>query len=284
MQAASVNYPSSILNVLNPQSHLLALHVTPPISPESSSSIPTILLCHGHASCSHCPLIVHLVSHLRPLYPSHAIVRLDFCGNGHSEGPFRYANYRDEAADIWAAVTDLESKSYHVTTVAGHSKGATSALLYAVYHASKHSSVANVIVLAGRWHIGRGIKERFGEDNLARIDTGESVTVKANKWNKEGLKVPFEYQVSKEDIIERKSIQRNDIVQGVKQNKLGVVIVHAKTDSIIPCEDANDMELDFRSAGIPVRKFIFEDGGHSFINKEDQVASCILKGIKENEN
>jgi Serine aminopeptidase, S33 len=56
---------------------------------------------------------------------------------------------------------------------AGHSKGANSALVYA----SVYDDVPNVVNVAGRFDLKRGLTERFGNDVLARLNNEKQIVL-----------------------------------------------------------------------------------------------------------
>jgi uncharacterized protein len=63
-----------------------------------------------------------------------------------------------------ACILHLNSSNL-LMACAGHSKGAGSVLLYS----SKYDDIPSVVAVAGRFDMGAGIKERFGEDILERV-------------------------------------------------------------------------------------------------------------------
>eukprot|EP00177_Eucheuma_denticulatum_P005115 GFKZ01009320.1.p1 GENE.GFKZ01009320.1~~GFKZ01009320.1.p1 ORF type:complete len:279 (+),score=42.26 GFKZ01009320.1:495-1331(+) len=265
--------------VLSPQNHLLSCLLSAP-SPRPPPA-PVLVLCHGHAASKRAPFISSLACLLSSLLdPTYAIARLDFTGNGASEGPFLYSNYHDEAADICVVVRHLHNEGYQVRAVVGHSKGATSALLFMAQH--DEFFIPRLVCLAGRWKMNRGLVERFGKEAMERMENGESHRVKSRRWDGEGKLVPFEYEVTAEHVRER---MFTDVVGAVKQlrEEVRVLIVHGECDSIIPVEDSSETSDEMAKRGIAVASQIVKGGGHTFEGQEKEVAEAISDFCKEND-
>ncbi|KAF3565774.1 hypothetical protein DY000_02019204, partial [Brassica cretica] len=49
--------------------------------------------------------------------------RLDFAGNGESQGSFEYGNYRREAEDLRSVLQHLRGENRDISAIIGHSKG-----------------------------------------------------------------------------------------------------------------------------------------------------------------
>lgn len=87
-------------------------------------------------------------------------LRFDFAGCGESDGAFAIAHNRREAEDIRSAVEWVrQSRGKRVQLLVGHSKGGANVLLYS----AKYDDVPQVVNLAGRYDMARGIKERYGQ-------------------------------------------------------------------------------------------------------------------------
>ena len=55
-----------------------------------------------------------------------------------------------------------------VDAVVGHSKGASAALMYA----REYGDVARVVSVGGRFEMGTGVRESFGEEAVRRMGRG----------------------------------------------------------------------------------------------------------------
>ncbi|GIL92529.1 hypothetical protein Vretifemale_20048 [Volvox reticuliferus] len=124
-----------------------------------------VILCHGYATSKDGFLFPQLADELASR--GRSSLRFDFAGNGESEGAFSFGNYFREVGDLRAAVMFVrDTLNGNVPAIVGHSKGANVVLLYA----SRFDDVPYVVNIAGRSIMSRGIKERFGEDILLRLD------------------------------------------------------------------------------------------------------------------
>ena len=105
-------------------------------------------------------------------------------GNGGSGGDFEFGNYRAEARDVERACRALARRfgGAAVTGVVGHSKGASSVLLWAAEGcpgaaadvgraagADDPPPPCRVVLLAGRFDLARGVEERFGAAVVGRV-------------------------------------------------------------------------------------------------------------------
>ena len=79
--------------------------------------------------------------------------------------------------------------------LAGHSKGAGSVLLYS----SKHDDIPNVVNVAGRFDMCRGVKERFGEDIIERLASEKQIPMKGKR--DDGTKI--EWKLTKWSLQDR---------------------------------------------------------------------------------
>ncbi|KAK9814056.1 hypothetical protein WJX72_000039 [[Myrmecia] bisecta] len=150
-------------------------------------------------------------------------LRLDFAGNGESEGTFYYGNMRSEAEDIRAAVLYLQSRGKTAKAVLGHSKGGSAVLLYA----AKYDDIPRVVNVAGRFDCRRGFTERFGDDILERLEEEGQVEQDAQR---------FKWVLTKEDMQDRLSTNMDAAARGIKHSQ--VLTLHGSADATIPVEDA----------------------------------------------
>ncbi|KAG5232550.1 esterase/lipase/thioesterase [Salix suchowensis] len=80
-------------------------------------------LCHGLSSTKEDDVMVNLAKALEK--EGISVFRLDFAGNGESEGSFSFGNYRREADDLRAVIEHFRraTPSRGVSAILGHSKG-----------------------------------------------------------------------------------------------------------------------------------------------------------------
>lgn len=227
------------------------------------------ILCHGFMSSKRSRLLSTLCSGLVPRQPAgHGVARFDFTGNGDSEGRFSYANYAGEAEDLRAVVEHLRSRGISVHALLGHSKGAAVVLLYA----GKYGDVSKVVNLAGRLRMDRGIKERFGEEAMRKMEAGEALSVRTRKVDGMGQAKEFVYEVRTEDVKERLA---TDVMAAVTKLPKGVTVltVHGGKDETIPVQDGKDVHAAVRDGDLVV----FDEAGHSFHGFEQKLVEVIAK-------
>ena len=99
-------------------------------------------------------------------------------------------------------VTALRGMGLRVDALVRHSKGASAALMYA----RKYGGVARVVSVAGRFAMGRGVRERFGEEAVRRTGSGERVAMRASASDGRGGKREVQLEVGEEEIGEREAV------------------------------------------------------------------------------
>mmetsp|Transcript_8764 Transcript_8764/g.18697 ORF Transcript_8764/g.18697 Transcript_8764/m.18697 type:complete len:337 (+) Transcript_8764:201-1211(+) len=186
-----------------------------------------VILCHGYASTKDSALLLRLAQELNKVGLNS--LRFDFAGNGESEGPFEFGNYLSEASDLRAAVLFVrDTLKKKVVAVAGHSKGGDVVLLYA----ATFDDVPFVVNISGRFDMKRGIKERFGEEMLSKVEQLGQVQQQVRT---EGGAV-IKFMLTKKDLADRLSLDME--AAGRKITISEVLTVHGTADTVIPPEDA----------------------------------------------
>lgn len=231
-----------------------------------------LILCHGHTGSKRATLVTQLCSGLlNKLPPEYAVVRFDFSGNGHSDGVFQYANYTQEAIDLRAVVLAVRAMRYHVEAIAGHSKAATDVLLYA----AKYADVPNLINLAGRWNMKRGIAERFGERAMHLLQNGHTLVKNSRRCGGDGTMIDFQFQLTMEQLRERLDMDMNAVVRALPHH-VNVLIVHGEQDDVIPVQDGRHLHQAISNSSLVV----VQHADHSFSHKETQVVDAIVSFLR----
>uniref|UniRef100_A0A7S3QKD6 Serine aminopeptidase S33 domain-containing protein n=1 Tax=Dunaliella tertiolecta TaxID=3047 RepID=A0A7S3QKD6_DUNTE len=193
------------------------------------------ILCHGYAGSKDGFVYPKMAKALAAKKISS--LRFDFTGNGESDGAFEFGNYLQEVADLRCAVQYVR-ESLRKTPIAlvGHSKGANVVLLYA----AQFDDVPLVINIAARFDMKRGIKERFGEEVLAKVQKLGQVPMTVRNDSGQTVK----WLLTKKALEERMSI---DMEAAAKRISLSEVLtVHGKADATIPYQDAEAFSRTIR--------------------------------------
>ncbi|CAI5465272.1 unnamed protein product [Closterium sp. Yama58-4] len=194
----------------------------------ADGSAKVVIICHGFRSTKLSSTVQKLSDAI--LAAGFATVRFDFSGNGESEGAFATGNYRHEAADLHSVVEWVRAQGRHVEAVVGHSKGGNCVLLYA----SLYKDVPKVINVSGRYDLSRGIKERFGEEGMAKLEEEGQLT----QQDKYGS-----YIVTKESIQERLATDMAAAARAIPPS-CSVCTIHGSEDATVPVEDASSFHTD----------------------------------------
>lgn len=258
--------------VLSSDNNLLACLATAPEHPPTGCDVPpagtaVTILCHGYTASKRHPLITSLCTGI--VAEGRTVVRFDFSGNGGSTGEFRYSNYAQEAEDLRAVIQQLrENYAWRVDTIVGHSKGASVVLLYG----AKYNDVPNIVNLAGRWRMERGMDALFGEEAMKRMEAGSPYTMRTRRVDWDGSKVALEYQMTIEQVRGRAAIDMAAAVAALHDGT-HVLTIHGDQDSVIPVQDGRDLHAAVKEGEL----IVLEGAGHGFDGFEQQVVDAILR-------
>ncbi|KAJ0985533.1 hypothetical protein J5N97_003889 [Dioscorea zingiberensis] len=216
-----------------------------------------VILCHGFRASKEDRIMVNLSAALTV----HGVssFRFDFSGNGESEGPFQFGNYRKEAEDLHTVVQYLSKEGYEIIAIVGHSKGGDVVLLYA----SMNRDVEAIINLSGRFALQDGLEERLGKNYMERVKSDGYVDVKNIK------------DVTDESLMDRLNTDMKAAALSI-DNKCRVLTVHGSEDEVIPVKDAFEF-----SKLIPNHKLHIVDGAnHCYTGHQAELASIVVEFIK----
>lgn len=152
-----------------------------------------------------------------------AALRFDFSGNGQSQGIFAETTYTKHIGEMTAAAQFMRSKGYEAFGLAGHSMGASIAVL----SASRITGVKGICALAGRL-AGTTAAGIFSRDQLSQLDRSGKLS-----FTSRGRELEL-----KRDFFD--DAERYDVSGTVRDLKTPVIIVHGDADDIIPVKEAHD--------------------------------------------
>ncbi|KAH6818317.1 alpha/beta-Hydrolases superfamily protein [Perilla frutescens var. frutescens] len=228
-----------------------------------TGSTNLVVLGHGFRASKESNTMVNLAVALEN--EGISAFRFDFSGNGESEGPFEYGNYSGEVEDLRAIVEYFNGVNRVTVGVLGHSKGGSVVLLYA----SKYHDIGAVVNVAGRYDLKSGIEKRLGENYVERVKKDGYIDVKT----KTGA---VNYRVTEKSLLERLNTNMHEACISI-DNNCRVLTVHGSADDVIPVDDA----LEFAKI-IPNHQLeIIEGADHKFSSHQDELASVVLRFIKE---
>eukprot|EP01134_Creolimax_fragrantissima_P000091 CFRG0091T1 len=221
-----------------------------------------VVFCHGLFSDKNTPLMKIVDDSL----VDHNTFRLDFRGNGESEGKRRFGNYEEERLDLESACTHLQSLGYQVTTLIGHSKGAVICLWYASLYPGK----VKIINLAGRYKMDHVPQGRFSEEQQRELKVEGQTT-----WHVRGMVL----HLSQEDIVNRSKFDVGGIVRQVKDE---VLTIHGDQDRTTPVTDVKLFD-----DAIPNHKYRIIQGANHFFSRPEMyqpVCQAICDWMRERTN
>jgi len=190
-------------------------------------------------------------------------LRFDAAGCGGSGGPFRFANYAEEAADVALAVRALEEGSprRRVVAVAGHSKAGTVAVL-----AAGSTRTPLCISLAGRFHLDTGLESRFGPDLEEKLAAAGPAGIPVT-WKRGGpeKREAFTWFLSLADLAARRGPRAVDVAAACRAlpSSTRLLHVHGTADAVVPVREAG--AYGRATAHCDVSEVVLVEGGdHNF--------------------
>ena len=217
------------------------------------TSKPVIIVTHGNQSWRNQMLIGALSMKLSDEMDCHTI-RFDFTGNGHSNGPWKYANIVGEGTDLQEVVRYVrEEMKCKVLCVFGHSKGSHAVLQLAVKEEERTTSdrIGYFVISAARYR------------HAGVVAAEESLTpAQEEELNREG-KVTLRHPMGQDFLItldDWKECRDLDSTFCSKAKRGKFLVLHGNKDQAVPWEDAN-LYKDM----LPNNKTVIIDGAdHNF--------------------
>ncbi|KAJ4797232.1 Alpha/beta-Hydrolases superfamily protein [Rhynchospora pubera] len=225
----------------------------------NTGSKGVVILSHGFRATKEDNIMLNLTAALTKKGIS--TFRFDFAGNGESEGQFEFGNYRREADDLHSVVSFFFQNNADVIAIVGHSKGGNVVLIYAC----TYDDVKMVLNLSGRFDLINGVKERFGEELLQKMERDGFIDMKDTKGT---------YRVTKDSLMDRLNINMAEEVKKIKE-ECRVLTVHGTEDEIIPVHDAYEF-----AKLIPNHKLhIVNEANHCYTSHQAELASAVVDFI-----
>ncbi|KAJ1664249.1 hypothetical protein IW140_005836 [Coemansia sp. RSA 1813] len=209
---------------------------------EKHSNRGIFIVCHGLLDTKDTSLFRSVQEYL--ISKQFGSVAFDFRGNGRSTGITGYGNYHKEAEDV-AQVVEYMRKTHQVIGILGHSKGASSVLLYAAKHSTDCPPL--VISVSARFWLGRDASNRWKPHHLSALETegkffwrtfgGPRVKKEGeNKDSQEETTPVREYWITREDFEERMATDM-DAVRELPLHRTWVLNIAGDADRVVPVED-----------------------------------------------
>ncbi|KAJ2161458.1 hypothetical protein GGF46_001479 [Coemansia sp. RSA 552] len=242
----------SEFTIQGPLGNLHARALVPPAPRRTDGRVSVFVLCHGLLDNIQAPVFPFVQDVLAQLDISS--VAFDFHGNGQSTGTTTYGNYYDEAEDIRTVVESLNGRGIPslaspcaVVGALGHSKGASSLLLFANKY--KHLCPQLLVTLSARYWLAREITMRWTDQN--QQDLAHNGRFLWRRYGKKpsksnGNKIEDsaqreegpvkEYWVSLDDMKDRSATDMS-VIQGLPLHRCAVLNIMGSRDEVVPEDD-----------------------------------------------
>ncbi|KAJ2662231.1 hypothetical protein IWW48_001971 [Coemansia sp. RSA 1200] len=207
------------------------------------------VICHGLLDTKDTELFQSLQQHFAEK-AAVGSVAFDFRGNGRSTGVTGYGDYAREAEDIAKVVDHVRRKlGERVIGVLGHSKGASSMLLYAVKYGAECPPL--VVSISARFWIARETHARWKEHQLRMLEKEgrflwrsfggapaiDEESGNGRRWASTEPPPPVrEYWITRQDLEDRSSVDMR-VVQALPLHRVFVLNVAGDADRVVPTDD-----------------------------------------------
>ena len=236
---------------------------------KNSSTLDTILLCHGMFGSKNSSLNLHLLSGLKNFW---SVLRFDFEGNGDSSGEWSYADYEREVRNI-SDIIEYSQDKYGIKIVAiiGHSKAGADVFI----SASRPNLIKNekccFVSLGGRLTFGKPEK-RFTKDELDKCRKEGEIL-----WEHNGKK----WKITQKAIDERKNMNPKNEVKNISDERKKLILqVHGREDTSTPVEEAYVVEKEIPGAEV----IWIEKANHFFKGVENDMVKAVVDWLKKKLN
>lgn len=227
------------------------------------TSKPVIIFTHGHQSWRNQMLFPFLGAKLSDQVHCHSL-RFDFTGNGHSTGPWRYADFEREAKDLERVVEFVRTEmKCRVLCLFGHSKG-THAVLDVARHEETNESKDRIpyfVIASARYRRPNQLaqEERISSEQKEELQREGKITLKHPMG-------PM-FVLTMEDWENCRDLDTT-FVEHLEKAKF--LVLHGTKDQAVPEEDA----WDYRDY-IPQNKTVIFDGADHNYNGLKHIAEIV---------
>ncbi|CAJ0904191.1 11521_t:CDS:2 [Entrophospora sp. SA101] len=154
--------------------------------------------------------------------------RLDFRGNGESDGVPKFSNIEEDAEDIITVYKYLEKVyGYSLYTLIGHSRGALAALYYA---STINLNIPYLVLISGRFRM-QSLIQRFNNEQLRDLEK-KGWTNWTSIKNGKG----FAMKITKKEFDHWMNWDTTTL--GKIPNSTSVLVIHGTADEVVPVEDS----------------------------------------------
>ncbi|KAL1554959.1 hypothetical protein AAHA92_15455 [Salvia divinorum] len=213
-----------------------------------------VILCHGCRSSKNDKILVTIAAALEK--EGISAFRLDFSGNGESEGSLQLGSYSKEVEDIRSVVEYFVGSKRSPIAVLGHSKGGDAVILYAC----KYDDIPAMVNLSSPCFLKSGMEEVFGKDIWDKLKKDGSVDVK--------------YKT--ESMTEGLNTDMCDALVPIDAN-CRVLTVHGDADDVIPVESAKEFAKMVRNHEL----IIIPGANHGYTSQHEEMVAAVLPFLKE---
>ncbi|KAJ2780520.1 hypothetical protein GGI15_003511 [Coemansia interrupta] len=191
-------------------------------APVDNDGLPlVIVICHGLLDTKSSPLFTHLQTSL-----PYTTLAFDFPGNGLSTGQTRYGDYYQEATHIHDVLSHLRATNHTIMGIIGHSKGASSMLLFAYKYPALCPAL--LVSISARFFLARETPKRWKPEQLEKLRTEGKFL-----WRTYGER---EYWITWEDLEMRRATDMR-VVQALPLDRVRVLNIMGGSDRVVPEED-----------------------------------------------
>ena len=206
-----------------------------------------VILCHGLLGSMNNLCYPTMAKELSEM-PSCHVFRFDFSGEGPlSQGAFEYGNYVKQVHDLHSVISywKQHENKYRIRAIVGHSKGSNVVLMYHDLYSDPVDAVPLVVAVSGRFDLSKSPATRFTKREQQLLKEEGKFLWKKKSWFFENRTVVRACWVTQHDMELRSRIHMETILKHQAtnaSNKTKYIVVHGTNDSVIPVEDASEIQ------------------------------------------
>ncbi|KAI9020096.1 Alpha/Beta hydrolase protein [Phycomyces nitens] len=196
--------------------------------------------------------------------------RLDFRGNGESEGLAGYANMEEDAEDISTVASHFEQLGYEIFGTIGHSRGSLACLQYA---ANRSKPIPHCVNISGRY------KMNDNQIHRNRPEIGEGL-------KRQGY---FNWTVRQRDKITTIKVTEKEVNKFINWDNsyvaqiprlTSVLTCHGLKDEIVPHYNATMFSDQIKNHTL----VLLPDADHNYRGQFEQVVKVVTTYFDNHEN
>lgn len=179
-----------------------------------------------------------------------AAARIDFSGNGESEGKFEDMTYQKLTGDLRSLIDLLEQKGYTSIGLLGHSMGGSTALLAG----AADRRVKAIVNIAGPSDPSLERHKRFVSDYFEKVYGSRESSAKFLK-----------------------SLEGVDVLGAVRSLNAPLLTIHGDDDQIVPIEEGEAIN---EAANEPKKMVVLMGKGHRLSEDGELAAECAALSVE----